>query len=111
MIFFIRDLGQSIIFSDAPRGTPGLSVSNSEVIKGSSVIFNCSLEMIDSYLPVYLVNWTKDGEPITDMPWPNETTVEATLDKDGNGNYSCSVGNKIGYSEFSNPMFVNVLCK
>ena len=111
MKFFIRDLGQSIIFSDAPKGTPGLSVSTSEVIEGGSVVFNCSLEGIDSPVPVYLVTWTKDGKPLTDMPWPNETTVEATLDKDNTGNYSCSVGNKIGYSVLSDPVNVNVLCK
>ena len=101
----------SSCFSDAPKGTPGLSVNDSEPMEGDSVIFNCSSEQTDSHFPVYLVNWTKNGDPITDMPWSNETTVETTLAKEDGGNYSCSVGNKIGYSVLSDPVNVNVLCK
>ena len=101
-----------MIFPDAPRGTPQLSVDK-EPITGVTVNFICDEEDMDSYFDMNLVNWTRNGSPIidSDKTWKDKFTVEVNLNKDHTGNYSCSVGNMIGYSEFSEPVFINVLCK
>ncbi len=93
--------------SDSPKGTPILTISNSEVQVDESVTFECDISGVEEYIDRY--KWFKVGklEPVKESSvpiWPWNT-----ISASNSGNYTCQAGNPVGKTDMSTSVFLTVL--
>ena len=93
-------------FSDCARGIPELGVSDSGPIPGDNVTFNCHDGNATANPDIDQVKWTKDGEKVNGSD-SFKYVIEEVL-PDHNGTYECQLGNKHGFSNFSDSVVLSV---
>ena len=92
-------------FSDGAKGIPDIEVSESDPIPGEKVTFTCSEGNMTANPDVDQVKWTKDGEKVKKASFQYD--IDEVL-PEHNGTYECQLGNKHGFSNFSDSVVLSV---
>ena len=109
-IYFHTSTCHLNLFTDKPIGRPLLSVNESGPIPHSDVTFTCNYTGMEANPAVHSVEWKNND---TDVTHPSFVYTIKDVSAAHNGNYSCRVGNTIGFSDVSNKivLVVSEFCK
>ena len=93
-------------FADITSDSPEISVDKENPYLEDFVTFTCDKGTVEGNPAVSRVGWYKDNHPtnwsVTSFTIKRKVTLEDT------GIYTCLVGNIIGFSGFSNTVYINV---
>ena len=92
--------------ADITSDSPSISVDEENPYLEDSVTFTCDKGAVEGNPAMYSVGWYKDSHPTN---WSvTSFTIKRKVTLEDSGAYTCLVGNGIGFSGFSNTVYINV---
>ena len=95
-----------LLFADITSDSPKLLIDQENPYFEDSVTFTCDIGTVKGNPAVSKVGWYKDDHPTN---WSlTSFTIKRKVTLEDSGVYKCIVGNTIGFSGFSNTIYLKV---